>query len=215
MRKPKKLYLAIYQICINKSRKTNVLSVLLAQFFVKTTVADCPALRPPVNGVLDRGCGTRVGNVCRIYCKKGCQLVGDPVRRCLANNTWSGSPTQCVGKHIRCGPLNAPTNGYKVVGCGNKGDYSVFSFKLLNFLMEFNGKSDVFVVSHVILVTVLVDHHKCSVNAMVSGLLHPLVSQQLQRRRQLHQPVLHPIAQRIQMKILKSTVLHWMCPLME
>ncbi|XP_054163367.1 P-selectin-like [Oppia nitens] len=99
-------------------------SVILS--LIDLIVANCPSLRAPPNGYLDRNCGTRVGNTCRIYCKKNCQLIGDAVHHCLSNNTWSGTPTRCVSKqyhhnhHQRCPYLSAPDNGYQVGECHNK-----------------------------------------------------------------------------------------------
>ncbi|HJL19970.1 MAG TPA: hypothetical protein RMH99_30175 [Sandaracinaceae bacterium LLY-WYZ-13_1] len=72
------------------------------------TPVDCGAPPMPTNGTATAS-ETTFGATATHTCDAGYDLVGDMLRTCLADGTWSGSTPMClIGD---CGPLVSPENG--------------------------------------------------------------------------------------------------------
>lgn len=66
--------------------------------FLLQIVNHCPQLMAPVNGNM-QPCSNLTGQTCHFSCDSGYNLTGSTIRRCRSNGTWTGSQTQCNGKH--------------------------------------------------------------------------------------------------------------------
>ncbi|XP_066591150.1 sushi, von Willebrand factor type A, EGF and pentraxin domain-containing protein 1-like isoform X2 [Prorops nasuta] len=72
---------------------------------------NCPRLTVPTNGYFANAsaCSNVQNSACRVRCKIGFQLIGDSVRYCRKNGSWSGKEAQCLLK--TCPVLRAPSHG--------------------------------------------------------------------------------------------------------
>ncbi|XP_053687129.1 sushi, von Willebrand factor type A, EGF and pentraxin domain-containing protein 1-like [Sabethes cyaneus] len=81
-------------------------------------VITCPELTPPENGYFVKqpyACGQVLNAACGTRCQSGYQLVGDSIRLCQENGSWSGNDPKCVLK--TCPSLKIPY--YGLVVCKN------------------------------------------------------------------------------------------------
>ena len=53
----------------------------------------CPALPNPTNGVVSHGMD--VGDLADYSCNDGFELIGEDMRTCQTDGTWSGSAPTC------------------------------------------------------------------------------------------------------------------------
>lgn len=71
----------------------------------------CPKFRIPENGYLVKAnaCSNVVNAACGLRCRIGFRLIGDSIRLCSNNATWSGIETQCILK--TCPTPRPPLHG--------------------------------------------------------------------------------------------------------
>ncbi|XP_077500331.1 sushi, von Willebrand factor type A, EGF and pentraxin domain-containing protein 1-like isoform X2 [Amblyomma americanum] len=73
-------------------------------------VVQCDALSPPANGyMVNADCEVVFNAACGFRCNPGYRLIGNSIRVCQHDGTWSGSDPVCEKK--RCSPLEAPLRG--------------------------------------------------------------------------------------------------------
>ena len=70
---------------------------------------DCPNLMSPEHGTVTTANGTAVGEMAVFACESGHRLVGDAMRACQQDSSWSGADPTCVP--VDCGALTAPDQG--------------------------------------------------------------------------------------------------------
>lgn len=90
-------------------------------FTVTVNVLNCPALSPPVNGmILSPGCGNYYGATCQVGCMAGFNLQGGSATvTCQKNGNgaqWSPATSTLQCKAVSCPKIPVPQNGY-ITGC--------------------------------------------------------------------------------------------------
>ena len=61
------------------------------------TTALCRELSDPANGIV-RWTGLTTGSLAVYTCNNGYQPIGEQIRTCMNNGTWSGQETTCIRK---------------------------------------------------------------------------------------------------------------------
>ncbi|XP_065290015.1 sushi, von Willebrand factor type A, EGF and pentraxin domain-containing protein 1-like [Dermacentor albipictus] len=73
-------------------------------------VVRCDPLSPPDNGyMVNADCEVVFNAACGFRCNAGYRLIGNSIRVCQHDGTWSGSDLECEKK--KCSPLEAPLHG--------------------------------------------------------------------------------------------------------
>ncbi|XP_055523737.1 sushi, von Willebrand factor type A, EGF and pentraxin domain-containing protein 1-like [Wyeomyia smithii] len=101
-------------------------------------VITCPELTPPENGYFVKqphACGQVLNAACGTRCQSGYQLVGDSIRLCQENGSWSGNDPKCVLK--TCPALKIPY--YGIVVCKNTD---------LNLFFDYSPRNKSFIVNY-------------------------------------------------------------------
>ncbi|KAH3836214.1 hypothetical protein DPMN_109584 [Dreissena polymorpha] len=88
------------------------------------TIRDCGPLEVPDSGSATVS-ATTFGSSEIYWCNKGYNLVGNQLRTCLQNGTWSGDKPSCIPKD--CGRLFDPANGKVFFNDTTFGAKAVFS----------------------------------------------------------------------------------------
>ncbi|KAH3836216.1 hypothetical protein DPMN_109587 [Dreissena polymorpha] len=86
-------------------------------------IRDCGSLLAPTSGIVANA-NSSFGSSAWYQCNTGYDMVGNGVRDCLSNATWSGQPPVCQIKD--CGPLN-PANGHMTANATTYLSVSVFT----------------------------------------------------------------------------------------
>jgi formylglycine-generating enzyme required for sulfatase activity len=81
----------------------------------RCAIVNCGGLTPPQNGAVDAP-DTTFAAIATYECDEGYDLIGDTLRSCGADGSWSGSAPTCAP--VSCGALAAPENG-TVSAAGN------------------------------------------------------------------------------------------------
>lgn len=63
------------------------------------TAVTCPRLEPPENGEIAAS-SLVFGSFARYFCKTGFDVIGTPLRQCLANASWSSVEPTCQRKAL-------------------------------------------------------------------------------------------------------------------
>lgn len=89
-----------YQATSNNQCKSMKLRIFYSLCNDQISVLKCPKVSTPEHGYLvkKRDCGNVLNSACGIRCEVGYSLVGDSIRLCQANATWSGSEPKCEGR---------------------------------------------------------------------------------------------------------------------
>jgi CUB/sushi domain-containing protein len=85
---------------------------------------DCGSLFAPDNGNVFFFPGTTFMSTATFSCRRGFQLVGNKVRTCQADGSWTGIQPVC--KKVQCPKLNPPHYGKLYTSGYRPGDYAVF-----------------------------------------------------------------------------------------
>ncbi|XP_044001596.1 sushi, von Willebrand factor type A, EGF and pentraxin domain-containing protein 1-like [Aphidius gifuensis] len=89
----------------------------------------CPKLIVPENGYLVKSnCNNAVNAACGLRCKIGFRLVGNSIKLCRIDGTWSGIETQCLLK--TCPIIRAPTHGQ--IECQHDDDNNNYNIEITN-----------------------------------------------------------------------------------
>ncbi|XP_058442915.1 sushi, von Willebrand factor type A, EGF and pentraxin domain-containing protein 1-like isoform X2 [Malaya genurostris] len=103
-------------------------------------VITCRALTPPINGYFVKqpnACGQVLNAACGTRCQSGYQLVGDSIRLCQGNGSWSGNDPKCVLK--TCPPLKIPYYGLAVCKNPDLNLYFDYSPRNKSFIANYSA----------------------------------------------------------------------------